>query len=69
MYTRVSSNNHDEDNGEFVNYGIAYSEGAVTVIINNISTNMKFVDRMIEKMNRYGLDVSHFEEYVYDELC
>lgn len=59
--------------------GITYTAYGISVLLKNdtteidkiadISTNLSFVEDLVEKFNTLGLRIVHFRDVVYDEIC
>ena len=59
--------------------GITYTVYGISVLLKNdtteidkiadISTNLSFVEDLVEKFNTLGLHIVHFRDVVYDEIC
>ncbi len=59
----------DEDNGEYLSYGIAAEEDGEKIVIEDISVNRKLVEELRDRILKYGLSLCHLKEYIYDWLC
>ena len=69
IYEVMESICTDEDNGEYVAYGVVAHEGAAKIVIENISTDRVEVEKLVADLNTYGLSVYHLNEYIHDWLC
>ena len=65
----ISGTYFDEDNGEYLSYGIAAEEDGEKIVIEDISVNRKFVEELRDRILKYGLSLCHLKEYIYDWLC
>ena len=65
----ISGTYFDEDNGEYLSYGIAAEEDGEKIVIEDISVNRKLVEELRDRILKYGLFLCHLKEYVYDWLC
>lgn len=67
----ISGTYFDEDNGEYLSYGIAAEEDGEKIVIEDIyiSVNRKLVEELRDRILKYGLSLCHLKEYIYDWLC
>lgn len=65
----ISGTYFDEDNGEYLSYGIAAEEDGEKIVIEDISVNRKLVEALRDRILKYGLSLCHLKEYIYDWLC
>ena len=65
----ISGTYFDEDNGEYLSYGIAAEEDGEKIVVEDISVNRKFVEELRDRILKYGLSLCHLKEYIYDWLC
>lgn len=65
----ISGTYFDEDNGEYLSYGIAAEEDGEKIVIEDISVNRKLVEEPRDRILKYGLSLCHLKEYIYDWLC
>ena len=65
----ISGTYFDEDNGEYLSYGIAAEEDGEKIVIEDISVNRKLVEELRDRIMKYGLSLCHLKEYIYDWLC
>lgn len=65
----ISGTYFDEDNGEYLSYGIAEEEDGEKIVIEDISVNRKLVEELRDRILKYGLSLCHLKEYIYDWLC
>lgn len=65
----ISGTYFDEDNGEYLSYGIAAEEGGEKIVIEDISVNRKLVEDLRDRILEYRLSLCHLKEYIYDWLC
>ena len=64
----ISGTYFDEDNGEYLSYGIAAEEDGEKIVIEDISVNRKLVEELRDRILKYGLSLCHLKEYIYDWL-
>ena len=64
----ISGTYFDEDNGEYLSYGIAAEEDGEKIVVEDISVNRKLVEELRDRILKYGLSLCHLKEY-YDWLC
>lgn len=65
----ISGTYFDEDNGEYLSYGIPAEEDGEKIVIKDISVNRKLVEELRDRILKYGLSLCHLKEYIYDWLC
>ena len=65
----ISGTYFDEDNGEYLSYGIAAEEDGEKIVVEDISVNRKLVEELRDRILKYGLSLCHLKEYIYDWLC
>lgn len=65
----ISGTYFDEDNGEYLSYGIAAEEDGEKIVVEDISVNRKLVEELGDRILKYGLSLCHLKEYIYDWLC
>ena len=65
----ISGTYFDEDNGEYLSYGIAAEEVGEKFVVEDISVNRKLVEELRDRILKYGLSLCHLKEYIYDWLC
>lgn len=65
----ISGTYFDEDNGEYLSYGIAAEEDGEKIVIEDISVNRKLVEELRDRILKYGLSLCRLKEYIYDWLC
>ena len=65
----ISGTYFDEDNGEYLSYGIAAEEDGEKIVVEDISGNRKLVEELRDRILKYGLSLCHLKEYIYDWLC
>lgn len=65
----ISGKYFDEDNGEYLSYGIAAEDGDEKIVIEDISVDRKLVEELRDRILKYGLSLCHLEDYIYDWLC
>ena len=65
----ISGTYFDEDNGEYLSYGIAAEEDGEKIVIEDISVNRKLVEELRDRILKYGLSLCHLKEYIYGWLC
>lgn len=65
----ISGTYFDEDNGEYLPYGIAAEEDGEKIVVEDISVNRKLVEELRDRILKYGLSLCHLKEYIYDWLC
>lgn len=65
----ISGKYYDEDNGEYLSYGIVAEEGGEKIVIEDICVDRKMVEELRDNIINYGLSLCHLEEYIYDWLC
>ena len=65
----ISGTYFDEDNGEYLSYGIAAEEDGEKIVIEDITVNRKLVEELRDRILKYGLSLCHLKEYIYDWLC
>ncbi len=65
----ISGTYFDEDNGEYLSYGIAAEEDGEKIVIEDISVNRKLVEELRDRILKYGLSLCHLKKYIYDWLC
>ena len=65
----ISGTYFDEDNGEYLSYGIAAEEDGEKIVIEDISVNRKLVEELRDRILKYVLSLCHLKEYIYDWLC
>lgn len=65
----ISGTYFDEDNGEYLSYGIAAEEDGEKIVIEDNSVNRKLVEELRDRILKYGLSLCHLKEYIYDWLC
>ena len=62
----------NEDNIEYVTYGISVLSANDDIEIDkieDISTDLSFVENLVTKFNYLNLSSLHFRDVVYDALC
>ena len=65
----ISGTYFDEDNGEYLSYGIMAEEGGEKIVIEDISADRKLVEERRDRILKYGLSLCHLKDYIYDWLC
>jgi len=65
----ISGKYYDEDNGEYLSYGIAAEDGDEKIVIEDISVDKEMVEELRDRIIKYGLSLCHLREYIYDWLC
>lgn len=65
----ISGTYFDEDNGEYLSYGIAAEEDGEKIVVEDISVNRKLVEELRDRILKYGLSLCHLKEYIYHWLC
>lgn len=65
----ISGTYFDEDNGEYLSYGIAAEEDGEKIVVEDISVNRKLVEELRDRILKYGLSLCHLKEYIYDCPC
>lgn len=65
----ISGTYFDEDNGEYLSYGIAAEEDGEKIVVEDIPVNRKLVEELRDRILKYGLSLCHLKEYIYDWLC
>ena len=65
----ISGTYFDEDNGEYLSYGIAAEEDGEKIVVEDISVNRNLVEELRDRILKYGLSLCHLKEYIYDWLC
>lgn len=65
----ISGTYFDEDNGEYLSYGIAAEEDGEKIVVEDNSVNRKLVEELRDRILKYGLSLCHLKEYIYDWLC
>ena len=65
----ISGTYFDEDNGEYLSYGIAAEEDGEKIVVEDISVNRKLVEELRDRILKYGLSLCHLKGYTYDWLC
>lgn len=65
----ISGTYFDEDNGEYLSYGIAAEEDGEKIVVEDISVNRKLVEELRDRILKYGLSLCHLKEYIYDWPC
>lgn len=65
----ISGTYFDEDNGEYLSYGIAAEEDGEKIVVEDISVNRKLFEELRDRILKYGLSLCHLKEYIYDWLC
>lgn len=65
----ISGTYFDEDNGEYLSYGIAADDGCEKIVIEDISVDRKMVEELCDRIIKYGLSLCHLKDYIYDWLC
>lgn len=65
----ISGTYFDEDNGEYLSYGIAAEEDGEKIVVEDISVNRKLLEELRDRILKYGLSLCHLKEYIYDWLC
>ena len=63
----ISGTYFDEDNGEYLSYGIAAEEDGEKIVVEDISVNRKLVEELRDRILKYGLSLC--QEYIYYWLC
>ena len=51
----ISGTYFDEDNGEYLSYGIAAEEDGEKIVVEDISVNRKLVEELRDRILKYGL--------------
>lgn len=64
----ISGTYFDEDNGEYLSYGIMAEEGGEKIVIEDISADRKLVEELRDRILKYGLSLCHLKDYIYDWL-
>ncbi|PWM00019.1 MAG: hypothetical protein DBY04_00605 [Clostridiales bacterium] len=59
----------DEDNGEYRSYGISVEIDGERTVVEDITVDIKKIEDLVSRINKYGLSLRHVDEYVYDWLC
>ena len=65
----ISGTYFDEDNGEYLSYGIAAEEDGEKIVVEDISVNRKLVEELRDRILKSGLSLCHLKEYIYGWLC
>lgn len=64
-YILTEEKHYDEEFGNYTAYGIKCGKECIS----EISLNRKFVENIIDKLNSYEADPTHFHDIVEDLVC
>lgn len=65
MYKCVEQQNKNEDIGEYTSYGIALDDN---IILNDVTSDRKFADSIVEQLNKFQASPVHINEIVEDMI-